>query len=915
VSPPPPAPETAPALRHPGLGWRWVALLYGGLFAAVVVVTWPLALHPATLWPPHHDARVFTWVMASLARRIFTNPWTLFHGNAFYPNGESLAYSEPLMIPTLLGLPGFLWGNPILTYNLLLLFLWPLNGLAMAWVAQVLTGSRSAAFLAGAVFCLSPYFTEYYLEFQMLLACLMPIVLFAWIRWLETGGGRWLALACGGLVLQGLTAWYYTIILGLAMVTVAVAFLCLRWRGWAWGRHVLTLGLGGLVVGAVLWPVALPYLYVHREFGYYRSIEETASHFADVFSFFGGGRRTVADRYVPYIGSVFYPETSAFAGLAPLVLAAVSLAHLRRDGRGGAAVEWARRIAVGGLVGSLLLAAWASATGPSVLGIGRLRLRVGADTCLDLALALGLVLLLLRGWIAFRDRGPRSLTAGDWVRCLLLVMGVFAILALGPVIHVRGRDVGPGPYRAVYDLLFPLHVIRVTTRFAVVTLAGIAVLAALGLRMVEDHLTGWPTLRRAFVVAVFLSMGFDYAVAPAVYESVSVAPRAVDRVLEADPDDVALLEWPTNVMGVDADAMLRSLRHGKRPVNGLSGFVPPLIPQLSDLWSRRGVPFPTAEAETALRRIYPLRYLVVRLSDPGLPPEWRVRWTALRGAPPALLRFVGSFGDEDLYRIVALPEHGLRLERIASYELLTARPILRVGLRPRSIREDLDQHVEVYLNDGLVGRVPVNEETTGQLRLPPPAFHAVPNVLTLVHGYGRPPRARDAAYRIGTTGGLAPGDLVLVSRGGDLVDRAGTVRFNEVEVAPNLRGYNLVALDSSGGLVAAAVFDTFGRPAASGELAAWVAALPAGTVVAGAVKDEASGLLDELAVRALRTLGTAVDLRGRFREAHAFVGVKGAPPGSAVERVGRPAVALAVGRPDPERGVEMTAFELVRPGE
>jgi hypothetical protein len=112
VSPPTPAPETAPALRHPGLGWRWVALLYGGLFAAVVVATWPLALHPATLWPPHHDARVFTWVMASLARRIFTNPWTLFHGNAFYPNGESLAYSEPLMIPTLLGLPGFLWGNP-----------------------------------------------------------------------------------------------------------------------------------------------------------------------------------------------------------------------------------------------------------------------------------------------------------------------------------------------------------------------------------------------------------------------------------------------------------------------------------------------------------------------------------------------------------------------------------------------------------------------------------------------------------------------------------------------------------------------------------------------------------------------------------------------------------------------------------
>ncbi len=180
-------------LRPPPLGWRSCALVYGILLVGVGVVTWPLARHPASLWPPHHDARVFTWVMASLARRLFDHPLTLFHGNAFYPNGESLSYTEPLLVPTLIGLPGFLWGNPILTYNLLLLFLWPLNGLAMAWVAHALTGSRPAALLAGVVFCLSPYFTEYYLEFQMLLAYLVPIVL---LRLDSVAGDRSPALAC-----------------------------------------------------------------------------------------------------------------------------------------------------------------------------------------------------------------------------------------------------------------------------------------------------------------------------------------------------------------------------------------------------------------------------------------------------------------------------------------------------------------------------------------------------------------------------------------------------------------------------------------------------------------------------------------------------------------------------------------------
>src|SRR5262249_62177024 len=140
---------------------------------------------PATPGPPPPAPGVFAWVMASPARRLISPPLTLFHGDAFYPNGESLAYTEPLLPPSLLGLPGFLAGYPVLTYNLLLLTLWPLNGLAMAWAAHGVTGSRPAAWLAAAVFCLSPYFTEYYLEFQMLLAALVPVVLYAWLRWLE----------------------------------------------------------------------------------------------------------------------------------------------------------------------------------------------------------------------------------------------------------------------------------------------------------------------------------------------------------------------------------------------------------------------------------------------------------------------------------------------------------------------------------------------------------------------------------------------------------------------------------------------------------------------------------------------------------------------------------------------------------
>jgi Interleukin-like EMT inducer len=893
------------------LGGRDAVLLYGGFLLGVVAVTWPLAAHPATLWPPHHDPRVFTWVMASIARRLLTDPLALFQGNAFYPNGNSLAYTELLLPLSLLGLPGFVWGNPILTYNLLLLTLWPLNGLAMAWVAHAVTASRPAAWLAGAVFCLSPYFTDYYLEFQMLLVALLPVVLYAWVRWLETGATRWLVTALGGLTVQALATWYYAVILGVGLVILAVAFLCLRWRGWAWRRRLVALGIGGLCVGAVLLPFARPYFTIRREFGYERGIRETAQHFADATSFVEGSRRS---RYYQYAPSNNLPETTPFVGFSVLVLAAASLTWLKRDPSRAPVATPLSRAVLGALIGSLLAAGWLVPWRLVPYRVGPFRFTLRPGKFLDLALSLGLALLLVQGWVAWRANRPRFLSKGDWVRCLLLLTGVCALLALGPVIHVAQRDVGPGLYRHLYHLVLPLHLIRVTVRFAVLTVAGLALLAALGLRAIEDRFSSRPGLWRVILVGLGVALVFEYAVTAAEYESVHAAPRAVDRVLRADPSEIAVLEWPTNNLDSDSDAMFHSLSHGKLLVNGASGFIPPSIPELSDLLSGPVSPFPGPEAQAALRRIYPLRYLVVRLADPAIPAEWRPIWRSFRRRPPPLLQFLGSFGSEDLYQVISLPEEGNRIERAVSHESLRRHAMLALALRPRLPVADLEQFVEIRLNDRVVDRVPLNQPAIVIRRLEPPFFEARPNVVALVHRYQRPSAALDARYRIGTTGVLCPGDLT-VSSSGDPTHRLASVRFNGVQLAPDGRGYNLVALDSGGHLVSAAAFDTFESVTASVRLATWIAAISPGTIVAGAVRDEGARRLTDAAVRALRTLGVAGDVRGRYREAHAFVGVKGAPFGSALERLGGPTVSLAVGRPPDGLGIELTDFALSRPAD
>ncbi len=321
-----------------------------------------------------------------------------------------------------------------------------------------------------------------------------------------------------------------------------------------------------------------------------------------------------------------------------------------------------------------------------------------------------------------------------------------------------------------------------------------------------------------------------------------------------------------------------------------------------------------------MRRIYPLRYLVVRLDfldHPGLGPGWRRTWVVARDHTPPLLRFRGTHGDADLYEVVTLPERGRTLERWVSHSVLRTRPYLHLGAVPLVDEPDLDQWIDVTLNHRAAGRVPLGR-TAAPLELAPPFLSAAPNVIELNYRYRRRPGVSDARYRIGTTGVLSPQDLRIVSdgRSGGHGGAGASIQMNGVEWASLRRGYNLLALDAEGRVLDATFFDTWLRGQAS-RMAQWIDRLPAGAIVAGGVHDESSSELTGEAVEALGRLGVVGDLRRRRHWCHAFVGVKGAAPGTALESVGSNPVELRVGRidlvqgqPASRLGLELTDFRL-----
>jgi len=84
-----------------------------------------------------------------------------------------------------------------------------------------------------------------------------------------------------------------------------------------------------------------------------------------------------------------------------------------------------------------------------------------------------------------------------------------------------------------------------------------------------------------------------------------------------------------------------------------------------------------------------------------------------------------------------------------------------------------------------------------------------------------------------------------------------------------------------------------------------VAEIPDGYIVAVAVKDDGAPHLTESAVQALQSLGAQTDLRGTQHLSHAIIGVKGAPPGTALEASGEGNSYLHVGRNPDDRSLSV----------
>ncbi|MCR4373480.1 MAG: hypothetical protein NUW22_01370, partial [Acidobacteria bacterium] len=111
--------------------------IVGLIFVALAVLhTWPLASAPHRLSLNHNaDAQLNAWIVGWIAHTLPTHPSAFWQGNIFQPGEQALTFSEPLVIPALLGAPvSWLGGSPVLVFNLLLIAGLAATGLSGWWV-------------------------------------------------------------------------------------------------------------------------------------------------------------------------------------------------------------------------------------------------------------------------------------------------------------------------------------------------------------------------------------------------------------------------------------------------------------------------------------------------------------------------------------------------------------------------------------------------------------------------------------------------------------------------------------------------------------------------------------------------------------------------------------------------------------
>jgi hypothetical protein len=417
------------------------AAAFGVCLLLAIAHTWPLAVHPGRYsLNDNADAELNAWILAWVEHQLPRDPLHLFDANIFYPAKDTLAFSEPLIVPALMGAPlAWAGASPVLVYNVVLILGFALTAFATAILLEAWTGSLTAGLLAGSLFAFNTHTLTRLAHVQGIHIYGLPLALLAIDGLIRGGSWRtalWLALWLAMLAYSS----GYLVVFAAVMFAIVLATRAAEWLPRM--REVLPrLALAAVVAGVAILPVYLPYQRVAREQHMVRSLDVVKDYSATPRGYLASAGRL---HFATWSHRFFAdPVDSFFPGFVALGLAmtAVVLAVRRAPAPGDPLRPRIATLLAIGAVGAILslgtatpLYGWLFAVFPPMQGL-RAAARFGNLFLLAIAVLAGLGLAAM-----LRDRAR----GGRLAVLLIVLVNVEALRA--PFTYTRFDGI-PGIYR------------------------------------------------------------------------------------------------------------------------------------------------------------------------------------------------------------------------------------------------------------------------------------------------------------------------------------------------------------------------------------------------------------------------------------------------------------------------------------
>jgi hypothetical protein len=558
------------------------------LAAVTVAMTFPLVLHMGTSVRDAGDPLLNTWILSwdvRQASRLDLRHFT--DANIFFPESRTLMYSEVLLTQAAVAFPVLrLTGNPILAYNVVLLLAIFSSALGMFLLARYLTGNLAGSLAAGLIFAFNPFMFAHLSQVQVLTAGGVPLAFLFLHKFFDRSRFRDLAYFAVCFVLQSLANIYYALYLAV-FSALFVGGHAVAGKKWAEPRFWLRLLAAAALVGAALAPVFLQYARVQKEMGFVRNVDihaELKSSLATskINRIYGAW----SEKFQIAEGELFPGFVAAGLGLAGFLTTRPRRGRSRRTLRPARSASRAS-IALGAYRFTTVLAAASLLLFLAVVLFGGFDVSWGAVKFHAHSMRNPLVFLFLAllarhaiGRILFAAEQRHPSADGRRAVFYGCILGLAFLFTFG----LRG------PYLFLYKWIPGFRGIRVASRFHLVVMAALAVLAAFGVRSLMKRMPRRTAAAAAVVVMLAITAEYLSVPVPLLSYPVKDGIPEVYRWLADLPGDFAVVELPMpdyeqGLEYLECVRMYYSTYHWKRLVNGYSGYFPPRYYEHCRLWT------------------------------------------------------------------------------------------------------------------------------------------------------------------------------------------------------------------------------------------------------------------------------------------------------------------------------------------